>query len=248
MIINCNNKKDIYELLLDKNFIKFIRGSRVYKTNNEKSDADYGIIVPDDYSIIDIEGFDSCEKVDTRIHNCIPLDVYIESNNTHTKTDVQIIKESDFIELIKEHQPIALEAIFANRSLINYRKCFNLDRWTLRESFSSVVNNSWSKAHKKMTIKKDLDLYCGAKSLFHSIRLQKLACQIASGKEPIDFTECYELWKTIKDELESGKDWKYFKEKYKPIYNQAHSEMVKSCPKPREKYKKSTKKKVESDE
>lgn len=247
MVLDCNSFNDIINSLSNKTFISFYRGSRLYKNHNENSDYDFGMIVPNDTEFIDIEDNVNSEKADRRLHNGLKMTM---PNTSGSKSiiDVQYVREEDFIEMIKEHTPFALEAIFSNNPKVSkYKEHFVLDTWKLRESFGSVANNSWSKAHKKMTVEADLDMYCGAKSLYHSIRLQKLACQIASGNDSIDFTECNDLWNTIKEELESGKDWEYFKEKYKPIYNEAHSEMVKVCPKPEEKYKKS-KKKVESNE
>lgn len=235
MVINCNNKSDVIKSLSNKTFIVFFRGSRLYKNHNKNSDTDLGIIVHDNVEFIDIDNNINSEKADKRLHNGCKI-----SMPTDAGIDVQYVRHSDFIEMIKEHTPFALEAIFSNNSRVSaYKDYFVLNTWKLRESFGSVANNSWSKAHKKMTVEADLDMYCGAKSLYHSIRLQKLACQIASGKDSIDFTECNDLWNTIKEELESGKNWEYFKDKYKPIYNKAHSEMVKLCPKPEEKYKKS---------
>lgn len=243
MIIDCSNKYQILNIISDSNFISFNRGSRLYGNTNENSDYDFGVIVPNETEFIDIDNFEESEKTDKRIHNTIKITIP-NRNGGNADCDVQFVTVSDFKDLISEHSPFALEAIFTNNvKMQEFKDYFKLDKWKLRESFSSIVNNSWAKAHKKMTVEKDLDMYCGVKSLFHSIRLQKLACQIASGNEKIDFTECNELWNDLFSEYNEGKDWEYFKEKYKPIYNEAHSEMVKLCPKPEVKTKKRKSKK-----
>ena len=44
------------------------------------------------------------------------------------------------------------------KNIVDYKENFVLDKWLLRESFGIVSNNSFAKAKKKMTVKKDLDL------------------------------------------------------------------------------------------
>ena len=155
--------------------------------------------------------------------------------------------------MIKEHTPFALEAIFLNdekfygiddnkKNIVDYKEKFVLDKLLLRESFGSVSNNSFAKAKKKMTVKKDLDLMCGAKSLFHSIRLMMFACQIAENGHISDYLCSVNLYRDIMNDLDSGYTWDNFREKYKPLWKEWHSKLVKVCPKPRGKYKTENKK------
>ena len=170
-----------------------------------------------------------------------------------SKTDIQFVKECDFIDMIKEHTPFALEAIFLNdekfygiddnkKNIVDYKEKFVLDKLLLRESFGSVSNNSFAKAKKKMTVKKDLDVMCGAKSLFHSIRLLMFACQIAENGHISDYFCSVNLYRDIMNDLDNGYTWDNFMEKYKPLWKEWHRKLVKVCPKPRGKYKTENKK------
>lgn len=244
MIINCNDIiSSMEEIFVENNRISlFSRGSSTYGTLTDKSDNDIAVIVDDDTVFIDQPDAFANEKSDKRIHQ-FTLDMDGAMN-----TDIQIVKETDFIEMINEHTPFALEAIFLNdekfygiddnkKNIVEYKKYFVLDKWLLRESFGTVSNNSFAKAKKKMTVKKDLDVRCGAKSLFHSIRLLMYACQIAENGCIVDYHCSIDLYRNIMDDLDSGYTWNDFKEKYKPLWNEWHSKMVKACPKPRSKYK-----------
>lgn len=246
MKIDCNDTNVIKDIWFSHDiigkgygFVGFVRGSALYGTYSDESDVDIGIIVPDDTEFIDIEGVFDNEKCDTRIHPSVVTRVLEKGENSKdVDIDCQFVRRSDFIDMIKEHTPFALEALGTNAvGIEEYREYFTLDVWQLRKSFGGVANNSWSKAHKKMTVDKDLDVKCGVKSLFHSIRLQEFACQIAQYNIFIDFKSCKSLWEDIKKDWENGYTWEDFKSKYKPIYNEWHSEMVKLCPKPESEYK-----------
>ena len=78
---------------------------------------------------------------------------------------------------------------------------------------------------------------CGVKSLYHSIRLQIFAYEIAKNGLSFNLDGCKDLWKEIKEDWENGYTWKDFKTKYKPIYNKAHCDMVEVCPKSESEYK-----------
>lgn len=241
MVINCGDEKQLKEIWLSNEYVGFARGSAIYGTMGEDSDIDIAMIVPDDTEFIDLEGAFDNEKCDSRIHPCVQtwvLEPNDEIGAKGAKFDCQFVRESDFIDLIKEHAPFALEAIsIEGKPITEYRKYFELDKWKLREAFSKVSNNSWAKAKKKMTVKKDLDMKCGVKSLFHSMRLYDFAWQIAKYGYVKNFSLCQKMWKEIKADWESGFTWDDFKEKYKPMYNNLHSLVVDICPKPEEFYK-----------
>ena len=248
MTVNCNDVADcVAKLFVDnERLTMFSRGSAVYGTMTKESDRDMAIVVADDTDFIDQDGVFDNEKCDIRLHQFT-----IEMMDV-PKTDVQVVRESDFIDMINEHTPFALEAILLTnevlyntddnkKTIADYRQYFKLNKWLLRESFGSVSNNSFAKAKKKMTVKKDLDMRCGAKSLFHSIRLLMYACQIAENGLITDFYVARPLYTDIFTDLENGFKWDDFKVKYKPVWNEWHSKLVKLCPKPREKYKNSKK-------
>lgn len=141
---------------------------------------------------------------------------------------------------------MALEATFSirkgisptNDALLNF---FKLNEWKIRESFGTIANNSFVKAKKKLVVKESYDRRCAIKSLFHSIRLLMYACQIAENGKLIDFGCCKPLWNEIKTDANNGFEWEDFKKKYKPIWNEWHSKMVKLCPRPEENFKKNKK-------
>lgn len=208
----------------------YYRGSILYGTSDENSDTDLLIITYDGVDIIPDENYvdDGCVKADKRIYQ------------TSTEGyDYEIVKYSDFLSLIKEQSPLALEAIFDTQDSFysKLRRFYKLDKWKLRESFGSIASNSFVKAKKKMTVKESYDIRCALKSLFHSIRLLMFACQIAEKGEITDFKCAVPLWEEINEDYKKGFVWEDFKKKYKPIWNEWHSKMVKLCPKPKELYK-----------
>ena len=60
--------------------------------------------------------------------------------------DTQYIRESDFIEMVKNHHIIALESLWLPsdkyEGKYDYLKYFELDKWKLRQTISSIVNNA----------------------------------------------------------------------------------------------------------
>lgn len=214
--------------------VSYVRGSKLYGTSDEHSDTDILLVVKDDANICGNEYLvtgDDSVKVDRRIRQF-----------TVNGDDYEVVKYSDFISLIDEQNPLALEAIFSiieHSCPINdkFVKDFRLDKWKLRQNFGSIANNSFVKAKKKLTVKESYDHRCAIKSLFHSIRLLMFACQIAEYGKINDFGCSIPLWKEIKDDADKGFKWEDFKMKYKPIWNEWHSKMVKLCPRPKEYFK-----------
>jgi hypothetical protein len=201
----------------------FERGSYLFGTNDEMSDLDFGFIVPDCFDLSNTKST-SEPGYENRIFS-------MSVEKFGRQADMQYVRESDFIEMIREHRIFALEALFqdcCHRYLIH----FNLDRWKLRQEFSGVSSNSWVKAKKKMTVEKDLDMRCGAKSLFHSIRILMFAVQIAKWGRIVDYKCGVELSKEIMEDLNNGFGWEDFNKKYKPIWKKWHHDMVELCPKP----------------
>ena len=144
--------------------------------------------------------------------------------------------------MVTEHHIVALEMFWLPSDLIikgdvkRYEPYFKLDKWKLRQVVSSIASNAFAKAHKKMTVEKDYDLYRGQKSLFHSIRVMVFGIQIAKFGKIVDYQEANQYWTMIYAMKDSP--WEVYKETFKPIINQIRSELVVLCPKPEEFHKK----------
>ena len=206
---------------MDKIFFK--RGSHLFETNDEQSDIDVGCIVDDNYDLSNCT-----HTTETGFENRLYCESYEKDG---VGVDVQYVRESDFIDMIKEHRIFALEALF-QEPCAGYLKHFELDKWKLRQEFSGVSSNSWVKAKKKMTVEKDLDMRCGAKSLFHSIRIPMFAVQIAKHGKITQYNCGVMLHKEIMKDLKNGFGWEDFNKKYKPLWKEWHHAMVEVCPKP----------------
>lgn len=206
---------------MDKIFFK--RGSHLFETNDEQSDIDVGCIVDDNYDLSNYT-----HTTETGFENRLYCESYEKDG---VGVDVQYVRESDFIDMIKEHRIFALEALF-QEPCAGYLKHFELDKWKLRQEFSGVSSNSWVKAKKKMTVEKDLDMRCGAKSLFHSIRIPMFAVQIAKHGKITQYNCGVMLHKEIMEDLKNGFGWEDFNKKYKPLWKEWHHAMVEVCPKP----------------
>ena len=69
------------------------------------------------------------------------------------------------------------------------------------------------------------------------------ACQIAENGYISDYLCSVNLYRDIMNDLDSGYTWDNSNEKYKQLWKEWHSKLVKACPKPRGKYKTENKKK-----
>lgn len=187
--------------------VSYRYGSFVYGTDNENSDEDMISIISDD-----------CEEMEDDIMQSHCGDY-----------DITFIKESKFIEKIKNHDIDALECIFLPNDMIigdnKYLQYFQLDLPTLRSSISAICNNSYAKAKKKLIVKKDYDFYKAMKSLFHSIRIFEFGKQVAVFGKITNYQACNHIWHMINKETST--DWNYYHAKYKPIWNEYHSSFVK---------------------
>lgn len=182
----------------------YLYGSQVYECHNSK---DIDLIIVRDSSIPYEQFFD--EKYDITCYNI-----------------------EEFEKSISNHEISVLECLFLpNDKKILERKVFDfvLDLQKLRSSISQQASNSFVKTKKKLTIEKDLNIYIGKKSLFHSLRILMFGIQIAIYGKIIDYKVANYFWKEIIEN--NNKDWNYFKEKFQPIYNQLSSEFKKVAPK-----------------
>jgi len=185
-------------------------GSVVYNTNNENSDLDFLIVVSNKYKLENGKEY------------------------KNGKLDIHINSIESFKYNLEEHKIKYIECMFikATDNIIKiekYKFNFKLDKFKLRRSISSIVNNSWSKANKKMTLDVE-DTYIGVKSLFHSIRIIDLGIQLGKSNKIYNF-DFKKLWEEILNKKNSGYNWEQFKLDYKPIYNQKLTEFRRYCPK-----------------
>lgn len=229
------DRKDFDNMLLDTTLM-VERGSVVYNTLTMNSDRDILVVVPDKYKPI-------TEKGENNI-----VEYTVPNPDAAHDDDYQFICESDFQKQIDNCTVLALETVFTPIEHVltadyerqtfdvpiykwNTFKMFDFDKWKVRQQFSGTASNSWAKAHKKMTVEKDLDMYRGQKSLFHSLRILMFAIQICTFGYIANYKEARDLWYEIYDP--SGKTtWEEYKAKYKPLYNKLRSHLAVLAPKP----------------
>jgi hypothetical protein len=97
----------------------------------------------------------------------------------------------------------------------------------LRHSLSAKSSNSFVKAKKKLTIKKDFDLNLGRKSLWHSFRIIDFGIQIIKYNKIIDYKSMNDLFNDIMQYY----SWIDLFEEYKIKYNNLLTEFRKLAPK-----------------
>jgi len=207
--------------MANESLLMFEHGSTVYGTNNEKSDVDIVVVVPDKYS-------DFLDKY--------PNSIY-QFNPEQSFKDFEFLTESTYIKLIKNLDIMAIESLFLpSKNIIQgnpskyIEYLYGTDLWKIRQSFSGKASNSWAKAHKKMTVEKDFDMYCGQKSLFHSLRILDFGCQLCEFNKIVDYSSANKYFNEIMEM--NGADWEEYKAKFKPIYNSLRSRLAELAPKP----------------
>ena len=214
--------RERFDALNEHILLQYHYGSVVYGTMTDKSDVDIICVVDD---VIDLS--DAVNGM---------WEFHVGDN-----LDFQFVNLKRWMEMVANHHIWWLECYGLDRQYIisgnpeDYMQYFELDKWKLRQVISQIASNAWAKADKKMTVKKDYDLYRGQKSLFHSLRIMKFGIQIAKFGKIVDYHEANYLWDEIYAMGECG--WPAYKEKYKPLANKLRSELTALCPKP-EGYKK----------
>lgn len=203
---NMMNKLDLrYRVNLVEYF-----GSTLYGTITDKSDIDLICII----------------ELEDDIYDVYQSKDYPELFEYSRDVDLHLISIKTFQELLNNHDIMALETYYQMSEDDKELFQFSLDLDTLRRKVSAVVNNSWSKARKKLDIPEEDD-YLGLKSLFHSIRILSYGIDIAKDGK-IDFKNvlingekisCSNFWHRIQQKYESGWRWKEFKAEYTPLQN-----------------------------
>lgn len=206
--------------LLNEVILRFPYGSSVYDTTTDLSDNDIICIVTDNNDFSEY-----------------PNEIYGIKEGSN---DYQFITEKTWLKMIEKHHIIALESMFLPiyffqtdedyTKMQEYRKNFIMDKWKIRQVISGICSNAWAKAHKKMTVEKDLDIYRGKKSLFHSLRLFDFGKQLGRDGKISNYSSANSLWRKIYED--PSEDWNHYKEIYKPICNKMRSEFVEYCSKP----------------
>lgn len=224
--------------------LAFFRGSMVYGIDpTDQSDIDVIAVVsdyitlpkvyhddyvyerPDDYQI-------GCSKMIDSLLN------RVDERYRGLPVHVSYIKRGDFLKMIIDNDIVAIEAIFLPEwayvgFMRGYQNHFELDRWKLRQCVSAIVNNSWAKCHKKLTVREDYDWYRAVKSLFHCFRLYEFARQIVTTGKIEDYSAANNYWKELYvDDYVSTHIWDDYKKMYQQRLNALRSEFVKFAPKP----------------
>lgn len=226
MIINCNDTIQITELLYTSNYdgVKkavFRRGlnSNVLLPHYNRYE---GVIVVSDDSTIVNEVPVIYANNDNRIYQCDIIKIVSKVNSETQLIDMWIIKESDFIDMINEHEPFALDALKYNSVKNKFGKYFNLDKTKLLSCINFEAKKCWN--YGKERIESGDKTFIGIEYLFESIRVQKYAIDLLKNKtNPYEYSS---LFIEMKDELEAGNDWNFFETKYRPMYEKANETLV----------------------
>ena len=173
------NEDLIRDKMMQNVLYGFERDSFVYGTANKSSDKDMVFVVPDSFS-------EFLDNYPNSIYEYNPpTNIQSVQYKLFARPDFQFLTESTYINLIRKFDIMAMESLFIPSEFIyfgnpdNYIQYFNKDdKWGIRQSISATASNSWAKAHKKMTVEKDLDIYKGKKSLFHSLRILMFGNQL----------------------------------------------------------------------
>jgi len=124
----------------------------------------------------------------------VQLQLAFPENNV----EITVTRLSQFVEKIHIHEMKALECILAPAKFKPLEKRdfaandFKLDLAVLRNTTSSRTDHSWTKAMKKLTIPKDLNVHMGKKSLFHAFRILMYGLQIAKSGTITNWREANE--------------------------------------------------------
>lgn len=190
-------------------------GSRVYGTHTEQSDFDYIVVLKK-----------GIPKTDSLIN--------IEENH------YQIYTHEEFLFKIKNHDIMALECIFSQswhrkkKDAEEFYKYFELNLNSLRESISTISNNSWVKGKKKLIVSGDYDKRAGIKSVFHSIRILDFGIQVARHGSIYDYSSKNYIWTELlklSEQYDADILWEKINSKFKSVFNSISSEFKQLAPK-----------------
>jgi len=165
ILTNCNIK--------DENVINvYPFGSKVYKTDNYKSDYDYILVSNKDFN-----------KEDRRKFSNINVNIY---------------SENYFLEQLKRHRMSTLECFFLPKDLLlketkQYNN-FKINSVALQKYALEKSNEDWTRA-LKLSIIKEESLF--VKAIFHSLRTLDFAKQIIESGQIINYQSCNDYWEDL---------------------------------------------------
>lgn len=190
-------------------------GSRVYGTNSEQSDFDYVVVMR-------------------------PGKLKAETIYNNGEHHYQVYSPEEFLYKIKSHDIQALECIFLPENQLrkkdgfNWQKEFNLDKTKLRESISTISNNSWVKCKKKLIVSGDYDKHAALKSCFHSIRILDFGIQVARHGGIYNYSSKNYIWTELlklSEQYDTDILWEKISAKFKSVFNYTSSEFKQLAPK-----------------
>lgn len=191
-------------------------GSRVYGTEREDSDHDFVAVLK--------KGIQKKDSI-------------LNFGEYH----YQVYTYEEFVAKIEAHDIQTLECIFLPkdkwlkfRSTVDYSIFYKLNLNKLRESISTISNNSWVKCKKKLIISGDYDKLSALKSCFHSFRILDLGIQLAREPYTLNYSNKNYIWNELwKLGLEYDADilWEKINAKYKSQLNSLSSEFKLLAPK-----------------
>lgn len=201
--MNANSLLERINLDIDDVVSMYVYGSRIYGTNNDKSDWDILIVLND--SII----------IDKNYNNCLTLD-----NN-----DITLITLQEFKNDLITHSMQRLELLWIPTSFILIDKVtplslFTLDLNLLRKSVATISTKCL--AYAKILWLKEHDFNKSKKNIFHSIRYVVFGIQIMKNGMITDYTEANKYYYRIFED--TSNDWNHYKKMYgmeaKNLYKQ----------------------------
>ena len=188
----------------------YVYGSRVYGHTHPDSDLDYAIVISNEAAIWK----DGMKQY-----------VQFESHDL----DMHIMSENYYKQLLKEHDIMALEMFYAIEPIKKYEAEFTLNLAQLRKSVSSIANNSWVKAKKKINLE-DEDSKIGLKSLYHSFRIIDFGIQLARDGKIWRFDYRGPVHDSDRENI-INPSWEYWNTKLKPEHNKRMSDFRILAPK-----------------
>jgi predicted nucleotidyltransferase len=188
----------------------YVYGSHLYNTNTVDSDIDLLCIFKEDK--------------------------FYQSNNENFK----FLTIKEFQYYLNKHDIKALEVYFIPDEF-KYKEetkfNFILDKWQLRKSLSEIVNNSWVKGKKKLTVlaerSKENELIA-IKSIFHVFRILSYGIQIVLNGNIQDYSFMNYILTDIKqmNNIANYEElWKIIESKFSVKFKNLHSDLKKLCPK-----------------
>lgn len=167
--------KDYYQIILKDFHLKdedvinvYPFGSKIYGTDDYKSDWDFVVVVKDGVVDKDIR------------------------KSSHNQINVNIFTETSFLAAVKRHRMSMLECIFlpSDKLLKNSKTySFKLDIKSLHQYIITKSLEDWGKARLKF----DQQDVSYIKSIFHSIRTLRFGIQLAENNN-IEYSSCNDLW------------------------------------------------------